>query len=150
MGTKYIRELSLLHGLQLWVLHWRSAWRSLWTRLYAPMYGLMCIPTDMWGQSTLVMEGDQHWSLYSDPYAGKDGTTHHIECMPTHARRWHRAHDDRRSHTTHDRATRLIHGAHHTLLRRHQHRLATGTFMTNERCSTPYWEYSYTGPYRRP
>jgi hypothetical protein len=29
--------------------------------------------------------GPQHRSLYNDPYIGKDGTTCHTECVPTHA-----------------------------------------------------------------
>jgi hypothetical protein len=42
--------------------------RSPSTRLYASAYSLKCIPATLWGQSTLVIEGSQHQSLYSDLY----------------------------------------------------------------------------------
>jgi hypothetical protein len=64
--------------------------------------------------------GPQHRSLYNDPYIGKDGTTCHTECVPTHAGEWCRAHDERQSHSTYDHTMRLIHGTRHTLLQRHQ------------------------------
>jgi hypothetical protein len=64
--------------------------------------------------------GCQHQSLFNGPHIGKDAIIHHTECLPKHAGKWRRAHDDRRSRATHDRTMRLAHRTHHALLQRHQ------------------------------
>lgn len=89
------------------------------TRLYVPTKGLRRIPTDLRGRSTSVVGGPQPQSLHSDSYIGKDGIVRHTECMPTHADRWRRAHDDMQSCVTLNRIMRLARGTHHTLLQIH-------------------------------
>lgn len=46
--------------------------------------------------------GPRHWSLYSNPRTGKDGTIHHTGCSPTHVEEWRMVHDGRRGCTTYD------------------------------------------------
>lgn len=119
--------------------------RSPSTQLDALTDSLCCIPTALWGQSTSVVGGPQHRSLYSDPYTRKDKTCAIPNiCLCTRG-------GDAGLMTTsegalHTTTIRLTSGTCHALLTSTreslQRRLATGTRMT-------YREYDYARSYER-
>lgn len=81
-----------------------------------PRKGLMRFPTALWCQSTSVVGGPQHQSLYNDSYTEKDGTICHTECMHMHTGISRRAYDERWKRATHDSTVRLTHGTRYALL----------------------------------
>jgi hypothetical protein len=106
--------------------------------------------TTLWGQSTSIVAGPQHQSLYNDPYTEEDRTV----CMPSVCLGTLEGDtglvtiDEVVPRTTAPRDWSVGPATHY--YEDISNRLATGTCMTDKQGGTPHRKYGYARPYRRP
>lgn len=112
---------------------------------YTPPRTVQAYPHCAVGSVSLNHRRPQHWSLNSDPYIKKDGTTRHTKCMCPCTVEGDVRHDDRRSHATYDHVMRLTCGTHRALSQGHQQWTCYG-----ERRDRRRHTYVHARPYRRP
>jgi hypothetical protein len=102
----------------------------------------------MWGQSTSVVAGPQHQSLYNDPYTEEDRTVRMPSvCLGT-------LEGDTGLVTTNEVVPRMTAprdwsaGPATHYYEDISNRLATGTCMTDKQGGTPHRKYGYARPYK--